>query len=190
MRSCICHSNQTSPIEAQSGVKFILYWKTQTVYYAFLHILMQTHADCTVDHLFNFVNNTFFTKVKTNLERATVDGLPTRPGACRITSLNNEIWHHTMKDCAIIVTCKNRGKYLWQSIQVFNLKSWHHVQRFVLFVFDICVSSCMTPPTLHTELSEVSTCLGSFLRPELYINITCGGLQQDLWENMFVITQI
>ncbi len=66
--------------------------------HAFLHILIHM----STAHPLNLVNN----KSKSNLERATIDGLPTHPSACRITSLNNEFWHHTMKDCAIIVTCK------------------------------------------------------------------------------------
>lgn len=70
-------------------------------------------------------NPTLINIIKINLERATVDGLPACSRACRITSLNNEFWHHTMKDCAIIVTCRTKAMFMKNSAGIW-LKNWNH----------------------------------------------------------------
>lgn len=57
-------------------------------------------------------DNKVMETVKVNLERASIDGLSPRPGSCGISSLDNELWHHSMEWCSIIVAC-GREQYIF-----------------------------------------------------------------------------
>lgn len=88
MRASICHGNQTSPNETQSGVKFILEIRTKH----------QIYVNVT------FVKQNYVKKHNPDPEWAPIDGLSSCSCSCWISPLNDEFLHHSVKYCAIIVT--------------------------------------------------------------------------------------
>lgn len=87
MWASICHGNQTSSNETQSGVKFIL--EIRTKHQNYVRVTYVKHNE----------NN-----YNSDPEWSPIDGLSSCSCSCWISSLNDEILHHSVKDCAIIVT--------------------------------------------------------------------------------------